>query len=326
MSSGSMQYDQEHENLIEQIKAMEERLELLERHALTSQDIQANKMALGNPKVGNLIGGQFASHGHIYNQHLAAGDLIGQYLGLPGLRVFYPFTAAERDSTATQIKDLANGLDMQQAGCQMGWVDQVEGDWPIPVLNFRAASSDRAYRLDDPILQVSGGESNLISFSRGLTAGVWVNFLDFGAANECLFGQWDSTNQKQWMIYANNSSQIGSLISSDGSTNTTRYITPGINSSEWHFLCLQWSPSAQYDILRIWVDDVYTELASTVAALHNSTANLGLGHNYGSGTPQNFFEGQLAMAFMCGCNISADAITRLYNQTRMFFRPADFHG
>lgn len=62
MPSGSMEYDQEHENLIEQIRAMEERLELLERHALTSQDIKANKIAVGLEAVlADLSDGDIAS-------------------------------------------------------------------------------------------------------------------------------------------------------------------------------------------------------------------------------------------------------------------------
>jgi len=328
MVSGGLQSDQQINNLVDQIKDLQERMTQLERHALTSQNIQANKIALGPSDINSLADGDFASRGRLHNPIVAMGGVIGAYLSLPALRVFYPFTAAERDSTATQIKDLANGLDMTQHGCQFGWIDaDLDGQYQVPVLNLGAASTDYADRADNAILNVSGSESNLISFSRGLTAGVWVQHIDFGTADESIFCQWDQNTlaNRAWIIRNTSTPDIRVTIY-DGTTTYTAIKTATVAeiNNSWHFLCLQWSPAAYYDVLRIWVDDQYAEINPGATALNNSAGNLSLGADFIAGSPQRYFEGRLAMAFMCGCNIGGDTIENLYRATLPMFRPAEF--
>jgi len=48
MPSGQMQYDQENNNLVQQIKELQERIDQLERYALTSQNIKANNILVGD--------------------------------------------------------------------------------------------------------------------------------------------------------------------------------------------------------------------------------------------------------------------------------------
>jgi hypothetical protein len=242
--------------------------------------------------------------------------LIGNHLALPGLRGFWPMSVKQRDLGPI-------GLDFTNSGTQFGYITTSAPY--VPCANFGAASTDRLYIADQAELHVSGLESSLISATRGLTAGLWVNFGDLGTANECLMGIWESTNNdREWMLYANTSSQIGAYISSNGTAFTNKLVsssTHGISNDEWHHLVLQWSPSAQDDHLRIWYDGNYQETTTVgYASLNDSAANFGIGHNYAGGSPTTYFEGQLSMAFFCECNLKDAAIKRLYYRTRPAFQ------
>lgn len=72
MSSGGLKSDQEIGNLLKQIEDMKERLTLLEKHALTSQDIIANKIAVGNIPLAAVGDGGLSLSGG-----LSAGDDTG---------------------------------------------------------------------------------------------------------------------------------------------------------------------------------------------------------------------------------------------------------
>jgi hypothetical protein len=326
--SGDIRADQTIDNLFDQIKDLQERLDQLESHSLTSQNVQANLIALGDARVGDLLAGDLAASGYAYNNGLAQADIISACLGLPGLRAFYPMTAHASGGGA---KDLSgNDLNLTNSGqVQYSWV--VTDDDPtkgVAMANFGAASSDRLHRADEAAFYVSGNETFMVSTRQGLTAGAWVRPIDLGTAAEGIMGQWDTgSNQKSWSLYFGTSSQFTVYITSDGSTNVSKSVGSGthtIENDKWSFLCLQWSPSARDNYLRAWVDDMsWTNTSPGVATLHNSTANFGIGHLYNSGTPDRYFEGQISMAFMCACNIGDDNISRLYEQTRSYFRPGD---
>jgi hypothetical protein len=258
------------------------------------------------------------------DQSFAWESLISMHLALPSLRGFWPMSVVAGSSTAA--RDLSSvGLHLTNSGVQYG---PGSGHLKyVPVAHFGAASSDRLYRTDSADFYVAGTETHLISTGRGLTAGLWVSFDDLGVNNEVLMGQWDSgANDRSWMLYADTNGAIHSYISSGGTFTTNKAFAQadhgiGEDDDTWNHIVLQWSPSAQDDHLRIWVNGQYEETTSVgYATLHNSSANFGIGHSYSSGTPGSYFEGQISMAFMCGANISDEAIKRLYYRTRPAFQ------
>ena len=85
--SGSMQYDEEHQNLIEQIGDLQERLSDLERYALTSQDIKANKIAIGiEIELEDILDGDLASTP--WSNYSADSTVVG-FSGTPTLDIRY---------------------------------------------------------------------------------------------------------------------------------------------------------------------------------------------------------------------------------------------
>jgi hypothetical protein len=73
MTSGGLQSDQSIDNLFEQIKDLQERLEQLERHALTSQDIQASKVALGTIQLSEVFAGAVHASEGVYSGPRSSG-------------------------------------------------------------------------------------------------------------------------------------------------------------------------------------------------------------------------------------------------------------
>lgn len=60
--SGQIESDQENANLVQQIKDLQERLDQLERYALTSQNIIANKIGVGiNVVMADIVDGDIAT-------------------------------------------------------------------------------------------------------------------------------------------------------------------------------------------------------------------------------------------------------------------------
>lgn len=249
----------------------------------------------------------------------ATESLIGNYLALPALMGFWPISAMGATGQAIDLS--GNGLHLTNSGVQFTFASSN----PNVSSGFLAPSStDRFYRADTGAFYSSFTSSYVQTALRGLTAGIWVKFQNLGGADECIIGQWDSgANDRQWMIYSNTNSAILGYFSYDGTNYDYENITAathGMSNYEWHFLCIQVSPYALDDFVRIWVDDYYEDSAHGQSALHDSSANFGIGHNYSSGSPTNYFEGHVAMAFLCGMNIGTTNIRRLYYRTRPAFQ------
>ena len=243
----------------------------------------------------------------------AGGNLISNYLGLPVLSGFWPMTGKNGSGEPNDLS--GNGLTLTNSGVQFGYL----GSSPVVAMaNFGAASTDRLYRVDESSFYTSFTTGHLLTANRGLTAGLWIRYNSFGSSSEGIMGQWNS-GQVGWLIHTAAGGNIEGYCSWNGTNNVKAELTPaesGVATGEWHFLCLQVSPSAQENFVRIWVDNVYDEVAYGNTALHDSTANFGIGHYYSSGSPTAYFEGQIAMPFLCGGNIGDTNIRRLYYRTR----------
>lgn len=86
MTSGQIKYDEQNENLIREIQNLKERLEQLERHALTSENIRANKLIVGgSQEFGNIPDGTLSMQQVLQLTNTATQ---GPYAG-KGLELYY---------------------------------------------------------------------------------------------------------------------------------------------------------------------------------------------------------------------------------------------
>lgn len=257
---------------------------------------------------------------HTDDGSFAWESLISAYFGLPYLKGFWPMSSGGSGGNPT-VHDLSgNELHLSNTGVQLGWINSHPG---LPVANFGIGSSDRLQRKDEAAFHTSGLSTGIISYTRGLTAGAWVRPVNLAAAFETIMGQWDSgANDREWMIRLNTGGTADAFISSNGTNEAFAQRSIGLLDDAWNFLCLQWSPSGQSDFLRIWVNNGYTENAGIqFADLNDSKKDFGMGFRFvSSPTRTDYFEGQISMAFLCGCNISDAAIRRLYYRTRSVFQ------
>jgi hypothetical protein len=245
--------------------------------------------------------------------------LAGAYLSLPVLKGFWPMTAT--GSAQTPVRDISgNGLDLINTG--QAQLCYAPSNKKPPAIFFGAAGTDRLYRADEAAFSTSWTAAGITGVSRGLTAGAWVRPLDIATATETIIGQWDNgANDRSWCIQLQiTTGYPNARISSNGTATDGRTYQTALENNKWYFLCLQASPSAQDDYLRMWVDDDYESVAHGETDINNSAANFGIGHSYNSGSPAAYYEGYLGMSFLCGGNIRASNILRLYNMTKHFFK------
>lgn len=325
MTSAGLKLDLSVDNLFSQIKDLQERIAELERNALTGANIQADLAALGSVSSLNLGIGDLAVPGVVFAPNLAFADLASIYLGLPALKGFWPMSATGGYNVAT-INDLSgNALHLTNSGGSLAWINNDQDPNTKVTMIALNGSSNYLYCTDAASLRIDGVETNIISYNRGLTCGAWVRASAIGTTSKTIIAQWDAgTNQKAFRLHIGTSSQFVGILSDDGSTNTdTLAAAPTVDLGRWTFACLQWNNNT--DTLRIWHDDTPAEQTSTTADMHNSTANFTIGAALNTATPEAFFSGNIAMAFLCGANIHSNTIQRIYNQTRPYFRPADFN-
>lgn len=253
----------------------------------------------------------------------AYGALIGAHLALPGLKAFWPMSVSGGLNFAL-FNDLAGmGLHLSNVGVQVGYVDSSDAAHKISIANFGLSGTDRLYRADAVEFQIIGSENKTLSSVRGLTMGGWFKPINWGNANQCLMGQWNTgADDRAYMIYGNTSSQVGAYISYNGIASTYKLWSASMEDGEWYHIVHQWSPYS--DFLRIWVNGLYQEHSSPdIMTLHNSSAKFGIAHSYTNDLAERYFYGNVSMAFLCGINIHARNIERLYENTRMYFRPDD---
>jgi hypothetical protein len=311
--SGGFQSDQTIENLFDQIKDLQERLAQLERHALTSQNIQGKRISIDDEiSVSDLDDGDLVFNGRILNRNLASFIPASAITSLPYLRAAWDL-GQMRDTGPHFGSIEGHGLDLTNVGIQALNYNNI-----ISCGNWGIAGTDRAYAADGANWDIQGNENYVTTSYRGLTIGAWVRFVTTFATGNVI-GKWTYTgNQRAYNLRIDGTGTPIFYISSDGTATTFKGSSEDLVEDEWSFLVGRFRPSSAVKIYHgkkgvLHSDENTTSIPATIA---NTTAQFEIGSYNGGG---GYWQGQIAWPFVCFGAVPDVYITRYFEMTRRAF-------
>lgn len=233
------------------------------------------------------------------------GELLGEYLSLPGLVGFWPLSSIDRSSgDAVDISGQVRPLSYN-GNPTYNLYNSV-----VPYIDLDG-TGDFLSRADETDLDILGTETIYAAARRGLTLGAWINQDDI-TGDQGILGKWTSAgNLRQYRLYSN-AGVITLGISSNGTTDNV-YAGSAAPDSVWNFVVGRWTPSTTGDV---FVNAIKTSNVSAVASMSNQTPPFRVGDR-GDGT--TLLTGNIALPFLCANNLPDARIMRLYNLGRLFF-------
>lgn len=240
----------------------------------------------------------------------AFSSAISIYLGLSGLRGFWPLTHV--DGSGNYLDLGSNGLTLTNHNNVYIYVGDLSGS-----AFFTRASSTYLNRADEAAFDIVGTEIYLPDSNKGLTIGAWVFPLTLPSATQILIGKWTDANyQRSYALYINSANKFSMIISGTGIDSYEATASSAVSINAWHFVVGRYMRATPE--IDLWVNETeYVTTASIPSALYSSSADFTIG---ASGDPQYYANGGICFAFLCAAALSDNVIQTIYSQTKgMFF-------
>lgn len=147
-----------------------------------------------------------------------------------------------------------------------------------------------------------------------LTIGLWIKPDDGQpTAIDYLFGRWNTSSNRSYLITLGTDGKMNFLVSGDGSGNV---LTPSITTlangaaSNWTFIVCVFKPSTS---IKLYINGVLEGINTTSipSSVYPASTSLALGS--GNGSSANTFLGLIDEAFIYGAELSDANIEWLYN-------------
>lgn len=226
----------------------------------------------------------------------------GDFLGLPGLRAYWPMNAFD-----------ASGNAIDQAGLDL--VLTYNGNPGYNVTTQGAGyldldgTGDYLSRADEASLDIIGTETCVASAQRGLTIGGWFWFDVTGT--ETMISKYESSSQLSFLLRLDTSTPTF-YISDTGSDVSLKSVAAAtISTSTWYNIVGRFDPSTE---LAIFVNGTKTTNTTSIfSAIFNSTGALRIGAIFSA---SQLLNGRVSNCFMSAMALSDTAISNLYNNTK----------
>lgn len=228
----------------------------------------------------------------------------GDFLGLPGLRAYWPMNAFD-----------ASGNAIDQAGLDLvltyngnpGYNVTTQGAGYLDV----DGTGDYLSRPDEASLDIVGTETCVASAQRGLTVGGWF-WADTTVANAGYIAKYDNTVAGSSFALVQSATDTAVFFIYSGAvSNGVLAANSQVSTGAWHFIVGKWSPSTEHSL---FIDtNKTTDTTSIPATINNSTAVLEIGRLPVAAVALN---GRVSNCFMCAMALSDTAISNLYNNTK----------
>lgn len=233
-------------------------------------------------------------------------SFAGEFLGLPGLRGYWPMGTF--DSSGNAIDLSANGRTLTYNG--------------NPTYNFATqggpyldldGTGDYLSRADEAALDLTGTETIVASAARGITIGGWF-WQDTLGAVDGLAGKWtDSGNQRGYLLLTTAGSLIF-RISDDGTANIQYTHPTTLSTATWYFIVGKFEPSTRMSIFLN--DDKQSTTSSIPASCFANTSAFQVG-TYNAGV--QIIDGRASNCFLCAMALGDTTIDNLFEATRGFY-------
>jgi hypothetical protein len=231
-----------------------------------------------------------------------AGGFAGEFLGLPGLRGYWPMNAF--DSSGNAIDQSGNARTLTYNG--------------NPTYNFHASggpyidldgTGDYLSRADEAGLDIIGTEAYIASAQRGLTLGGWF-WPNAVAATQCLMGKFDNTNGP-YGLYIQAGGEVLFRVRDAADSANTDVGTTAITGAAWQFVVGRYTPSSE---MKNFVNTSTTVNTTSIPASIQNGPDL-----FYIGGGAAVLTGRVGLCFLCAMALSDTAIDNIYQATRGFY-------
>lgn len=236
-----------------------------------------------------------------------APDIISPYLALPGLRGFWPMSSFNEFP--------GDAFDMSGQGRTMAKNGNptYNYDGLVPYLEM-SAGGDFLRRTDEPGLDILGTEAYIAAAARGLTMGLWL-WRDGLVNNEGFMAKRAGANDG-YALYGSVTGAFRCVIGTGAAqqlfATTDVDATAVFAANAWHFTVMRFDPSTT---ISIYVDGTNYSIATAIAAINNSAADLDIGQIVGGVN----LDGRVSLCFLCAMVLSDSIVNSLFQQTRAAF-------
>jgi len=228
------------------------------------------------------------------------------YLGLPGLRGYWPLTA---------INGANNYVDISGGGLTLTNTNTVyvTGDNALRSYSrFTLASSTYLNRADEAAFDITGAAEAVSAAYAGLTVGAWVNMVTLPSAYQTIASKWGAAGTRSYLLNVNSSNRFEFAVSGNGTA--AFYATSTVNAalSTWYFVAGRYQVATPE--INLWVNATeYTNTTSIPASLFNGAAAFILGCTHDA---LYFLNANMCHAFLCAAALPDAVIGAIYNRTK----------
>lgn len=225
---------------------------------------------------------------------------IETFLGLPGLRGFWPLSQFDESGNAIDLSRHGKTLTYNGGGSGPTYNINPQG---TGYLDFDA-TGDYLSTADASHFDILGTESYVASAANGLTMGGWF-FADNASAEYTLMAKDDRSGQRSFRLYRSTISLVGAQIGSSGIASGTAV------SGAWFFAALQFSGTS----VRVYVNGTLSGAVSPLS-ITNTTAPFTIG---GDGAGTQLLPGGAALCFLCAEFLTEAQLDQLYEDSWPLF-------
>lgn len=266
--------------IMERLRALQERVAQLERQEQQSADTQA------------------------------LGNAVSMFLSLPGLVAFYPGNAGEDTSGNYVMWDHSPNVKHLT---RSGW--QQAGGSLYPYIEF-AGGSDVAYVADDDMFDMVGNEAYVASGNTGFTIGGWFYMGAAAGSTEIFISKGTGSTAHNYYL---DRSAAGAAIFTLSNGGTAYTVTGGtLAQSTWYFVVGRFRPSTSVDVLVNNTETRNTTSIPATATTNNEPFAIGA-RSDGGGGYADYFTGYASMCFVCQSKLPDTLLTALYRATAPLF-------
>lgn len=226
------------------------------------------------------------------------GELYGQFLGLPGLRAFWPLSAYTSANVYADQSGNGKGITAQ-AGATPAVYNSL-----IPTVAFNGGATAYLTRANEADLQITGA----------VTVGGWFFFTNLTNAAGLLSKTGGSANNAYWM-YAPSGNVPVQFGIGNGAANIHASSAANATNGVWHFAVGRYTPSTE---LACFLDNQKGTLTAGVYAAINAGVDafeIGRVFNSATGT----INGNGALCFLCAAALSDTLLAYLWQRSRGMF-------
>lgn len=226
----------------------------------------------------------------------------GEFLGLPGLRGYWPMGAFGVGGDAIDQSGFSRTLTYTG---NPTYNYTTQGG---PYLDLDG-TGDYLTRPDEAGLDILGTETYIASAVRGLTVGAWV-YADSVTGVRFINAKDNGTTQRSWIFLIDVGVPTAYIF--DTASTFSSITGSTFSASTWTHMVMRWIPSTELSIFKNGIE-IASTTSSIKASIMNSTAAL----EWGSQTVgTQLLDGRLSNCFLCAMALSDTAIDNLYENTK----------